>query len=85
LLGVPTPRYLHVPVIRNSSGEKLSKQTGAIAVAPRDETEAVAALLATARSLGLPLERADSLAAFWRAAIPAWAVLLASRGEPVCS
>ncbi len=29
LLGVPTPRYLHVPVALSASGEKLSKQTGA--------------------------------------------------------
>ena len=27
LLGVPTPRYLHVPVATNAAGEKLSKQT----------------------------------------------------------
>jgi glutamyl-Q tRNA(Asp) synthetase len=81
LLGLPTPRYLHVPVVRNSGGEKLSKQTGAAAVAPRDEAEAVAALLDAARSLGLPLARAASLAAFWQAAVPAWAALLASRGE----
>ena len=37
LLGLPTPRYLHVPVLRNAQGEKLSKQTGAAAVAPADE------------------------------------------------
>jgi len=29
LLGVPTPRYLHVPVATNAAGEKLSKQTRA--------------------------------------------------------
>jgi glutamyl-Q tRNA(Asp) synthetase len=29
LLGVPTPRYLHVPVAVNAAGEKLSKQTRA--------------------------------------------------------
>jgi len=29
LLGVPMPRYLHVPVAVNAAGEKLSKQTGA--------------------------------------------------------
>lgn len=29
LLGLPTPRYLHVPVAVNASGEKLSKQTRA--------------------------------------------------------
>lgn len=32
LLEVPTPRYLHVPVALNASGEKLSKQTGAAAL-----------------------------------------------------
>ncbi len=79
LLGVPTPRYLHVPVVRNADGEKLSKQTGALAVLPGDEPAAVQALLDAARFLGLPLERPDSLAGFWRAAIPAWSALLAER------
>ncbi|HEY3077419.1 MAG TPA: tRNA glutamyl-Q(34) synthetase GluQRS [Burkholderiales bacterium] len=32
LLGVPTPRYLHVPVAVNAAGEKLSKQTGAMPI-----------------------------------------------------
>jgi len=90
LLGVPTPRYLHVPVLRNENGEKLSKQTGALAVQPGDEAAAVAALRHAARFLGLGLDRelgpaaagADtnaSLAAFWQAAVPAWASLLAAR------
>ncbi len=30
LLGLPTPRYLHVPVAIDASGEKLSKQSGAL-------------------------------------------------------
>ncbi|MDL2357493.1 MAG: tRNA glutamyl-Q(34) synthetase GluQRS [Pseudomonadota bacterium] len=81
LLGLPTPRYLHVPVLRNAHGEKLSKQTGAAAVTPHDEAQAVAALLDAARGLGLPLGHAASLAAFWDAAIPAWAALLAAHGE----
>ncbi|MFC5461962.1 tRNA glutamyl-Q(34) synthetase GluQRS [Massilia niabensis] len=79
LLGVPTPRYLHVPVVRNANGEKLSKQTGALAVLPGDEAAAIDALTASARFLGLPLERPDSLAGFWRAAIPAWAAMLPKR------
>ncbi|BDT60274.1 glutamyl-Q tRNA(Asp) synthetase [Massilia varians] len=79
VLGVPTPRYLHVPVVRNEHGEKLSKQTGALAVAPGDEAAAIDALLQAARFLGLPLERPASLQAFWQAAIPAWSRLLATR------
>lgn len=79
VLGVPTPRYLHVPVVRNEQGEKLSKQTGALAVAPGDEGSAVEALLQAARFLGLPLARPASLQAFWQAAIPAWRHMLASR------
>jgi glutamyl-Q tRNA(Asp) synthetase len=79
LLGVPAPRYLHVPVVRNAAGEKLSKQTGALAVQPGDERAAVAALLESARFLGLEVEPVDSLAGFWQAAVPAWARLLSLR------
>jgi glutamyl-Q tRNA(Asp) synthetase len=83
LLGVPTPRYLHVPVVRNANGEKLSKQTGALAVQPGDEVAAVAALRDAAGFLGLggdpAVAGAASLAAFWQAAVPAWTNLLAER------
>lgn len=72
LLGVPTPRYLHVPVVRNAHGEKLSKQTGAVAVAVASEAEALAALQQAAANLDLPVTGAGSLHAFWPAAIAAW-------------
>jgi glutamyl-Q tRNA(Asp) synthetase len=85
LLGVPTPRYLHVPVVRNANGEKLSKQTGALAVLPGDEAAGVKALLDAARFLGLPLERQATLAGFWAAAIPAWSALLAERELSITS
>jgi glutamyl-Q tRNA(Asp) synthetase len=83
LLGVPAPRYLHVPVVRNSAGEKLSKQTGAVAVQPGDEGAAVAALVQASSFLGLDLgpegAHSASLEAFWRVAVPAWARLLEAR------
>jgi glutamyl-Q tRNA(Asp) synthetase len=82
LLGVPTPRYLHVPVVRNANGEKLSKQTGALAVRPGDEGAAVAALREAAGFLGLEVGGAVSLAEFWRAAVPAWAAVHGRVGTP---
>lgn len=78
LLHVPTPRYLHVPVVRNANGEKLSKQTGALAVRPGDTAGAVAALREAAGFLGLDLPLVDSTDAFWRAAVPAWGALIAA-------
>ena len=36
LLGLATPRYLHVPVATNAAGEKLSKQTRAADAVPQD-------------------------------------------------
>jgi glutamyl-Q tRNA(Asp) synthetase len=49
-LGVPTPRYLHTPLVLGSNGEKLSKQNGA---APLDLIEPTQALTAAAQTLGL--------------------------------
>ena len=49
LLGLPTPRYLHLPVATNAAGEKLSKQTGAPAI---DRSHPAPALVAGLRFLG---------------------------------
>lgn len=68
-LGLPTPRYLHVPVVLNAAGEKLSKQTGATAL---DETRPLAELERSAQHLGLNPIGAPSVGAFLRAATEAW-------------
>lgn len=70
MLGYPTPEYMHVPVVLNDVGEKLSKQTGALALDlahPMDE------LTKAARFLELSLPPAQSIAEFWQAATTAWA------------
>lgn len=69
LLELPTPSYMHVPVVLNETGEKLSKQTGAQAL---DLAHPLDELLRAARFLGLPIADARSLADFWRLAIAAW-------------
>ncbi|MBV8501520.1 MAG: tRNA glutamyl-Q(34) synthetase GluQRS [Paucibacter sp.] len=49
-LGLPTPRYLHTPLVLGENGEKLSKQNGAQAL---DLTDPAAALGRAAEALGL--------------------------------
>ena len=50
LLELPTPRYLHTPLVLGGNGEKLSKQNGALAL---DTTQPLAALNDAAHLLGL--------------------------------
>jgi glutamyl-Q tRNA(Asp) synthetase len=70
LLGLPTPAYLHVPVAINASGEKLSKQTDALAL----PDEPVPALLAAWRFLEqqAPATRPASAREFMAIAARAW-------------
>jgi glutamyl-Q tRNA(Asp) synthetase len=72
LLQLPTPRYMHVPVVNNAEGEKLSKQTGA---RPLDLTKPLDTLMLAASRLDLvlPATATTDLASFWEAAISAWA------------
>lgn len=77
-LGLTTPQYLHTPLVRAASGEKLSKQTGASPLLLHDAAAVMAALNAAAAVLGLPAQHglpADALsvwvacwAATWRVA-----------------
>lgn len=69
LLGLRTPSYLHVPVVANEAGEKLSKQTGAMAL---DREYRLEELLRAAHFLGLDVDGPTSLTDFWSRAIKAW-------------
>lgn len=78
-LGLAQPSYLHVPLVLNEVGDKLSKQTGARAFDDGGDARQLLreAMLPAARFLGLDLH-ADSIEAFWRAAISAWAQRLST-------
>ena len=69
LLGLPTPRYLHVPVAINVEGEKLSKQTRA---QPIDRQHPLPALVAALRFLGRQPPAPESIPALWRWAVANW-------------
>lgn len=71
LLGVPTPRYLHTPLVRDARGDKLSKSNGARALDVRDP---VAVLREAAAVLGLRGVQSETHDRWLHAAVQAWRV-----------
>ena len=76
-LGLPTPHYLHTPLVRGANGEKLSKQHGAQALELNDPLQA---LNQAARVLGLAWQTgmvADALASW----VNDWQYAMALNGQ----
>lgn len=74
LLGYFTPEYLHLPIVTNATGEKLSKQTHA---APIDLSNALTQLVDALHFLGQqpPLEMIEGdVSSFWQWASTHWRV-----------
>jgi glutamyl-Q tRNA(Asp) synthetase len=69
LLQLPTPRYLHVPVVLSAAGEKLSKQTGA---PPLNLSEPAMELERAWRHLGFAATDATTVSDFLSRAVQAW-------------
>ncbi|MBL8287433.1 MAG: tRNA glutamyl-Q(34) synthetase GluQRS [Rubrivivax sp.] len=78
-LGLPTPQYLHTPLVLGADGTKLSKQNGAEAV---DLADPVAALRTAGLVLGLPAIEAADAPAWLAQAVPAWAGIIARLPPP---
>lgn len=70
LLDLPAPRYLHVPVVVDAHGEKLSKQTGAT---PVDVLRPIETLNTALDFLGLGTVVAPNVRGWWQQAIERWA------------
>ena len=73
-LRLPTPSYLHTPLVLAADGRKLSKQSGARAL---DLSDPVAALQSAGAVLGLPRREARGPQEWLAAALPAWAGMIA--------
>lgn len=60
-LGLPTPLYLHTPLVLGANGEKLSKQNGAQAIDTSTQQAALDALTCAAQVLGLAAPNASTV------------------------
>jgi len=75
VLGYPTPNYLHLPLVLDEHGEKLSKQTLASAIHTENAQQALKELRRAGEHLGLrdlPDRKDTSIAEWLLAATQAW-------------
>ncbi len=78
LLGLKTPQYLHLPLVLDANGEKLSKQTLATAIQTQDKGQVLTELRKAANHLtdfglrNLPDQEDVSIAEWLLAATRAW-------------
>lgn len=82
LLGYAIPSYLHLPIVVNALGEKLSKQTGAAQI---DASDPVLQLITAVRFLGQrpPAELInEDIASFWKWATENWKQEMIPRRTP---
>lgn len=72
LLGYATPTYMHLPIVTNAKGEKLSKQTHAPSI---DMSNVMPQMIAALQFLGQNPPKAlanENLTIFWQWAISNW-------------
>lgn len=84
LLGYSTPTYMHLPLVTNTQGKKLSKQTRAAAI---DLSNPVAQLVSALEFLGQnpPAEMVESsLASLWQWSLANWSLQRIPL-SPLCS
>lgn len=75
LLGYSRPQYLHLPLVLDEKGEKLSKQTWATSIQTADAKQALKELQRAAKHLGLsglPDGQDTSIAEYLLAATQSW-------------
>ena len=78
-LGLPTPSYLHTPLVLAPDGQKLSKQNGAKALDLGTPAAALRALDTAAQALGLPANTATNLTEALAGWVTPWRGLYNSR------